>query len=144
MRMWWGLGPVFAYESLLSARRWQVYAGRSIFVLALLVGMTIVWISQVRLVSTFLVGQLPSYRQMAKVGEWLFYTMAGVQVSLVMLAAPAAAAGSICMDRAARDARAHADDGPLGRRNRTGKACRAADTDYRDHCVRRAGCRPFG
>ena len=37
---------------------------------------------------------------MAKLGEWFFYTMAGIQVSLILLAAPAAAAGSICMDRA--------------------------------------------
>jgi ABC-type transport system involved in multi-copper enzyme maturation permease subunit len=96
----WGLGPVFAYETLLSARRWQVYAGRSFFVLALLIGMTIIWISQDSLVTTFRIGQLTSYRQLAKLGEWFFYTMAGIQVSLVMLAAPAAAAGSICIDRA--------------------------------------------
>ena len=39
-------------------------------------------------------------QQLAKLGEWFFYTMAGIQISLVLLAAPAAAAGSICMDRA--------------------------------------------
>ena len=44
--MWkrWGMGPVFVYESLLNARRWQVYAGRSLFVLVMLLGMTTVWI----------------------------------------------------------------------------------------------------
>jgi ABC-type transport system involved in multi-copper enzyme maturation permease subunit len=100
--MWnrWGLGPVYAYETLLNARRWQVYAGRSLFVLTLLIGMTIVWISQDRLSYTIPTGQPPSFAQLAKLGEWFFYTMAGVQVSLVLLAAPAAAAGSICMDRA--------------------------------------------
>ena len=100
--MWkrWGMGPVFAYESLLNARRWQVYAGRSLFVLVMLVGMTIVWITRD---ASRLPGpptKLPTYQQMAKLGEWFFYAMAGIQVSLVMLAAPAAAAGSICMDRA--------------------------------------------
>ena len=37
---------------------------------------------------------------MAELGEWFFYTMAGIQISLILLAAPAAAAGAICMDRA--------------------------------------------
>ena len=41
-----GLGPVFLYESLLNARRWQVYAGRSFFVLLLLVGMAFVWVAR--------------------------------------------------------------------------------------------------
>ena len=40
------------------------------------------------------------YQQMAMLGEKFFYAMAGIQVSLILLAAPAAAAGSICMDRA--------------------------------------------
>ena len=46
--MWnrFGPGPVFAYESLLNARRWQVYAGRSVFVLVILSGMTIVWMTR--------------------------------------------------------------------------------------------------
>jgi ABC-type transport system involved in multi-copper enzyme maturation permease subunit len=95
----WGMGPVFAYESLLNARRWQVYAGRSFFVLVLLVGMTIVWIGR----NSYGFAPVPSgstYQEMARIGALFFYAMAGIQVSLVMLAAPAAAAGSICMDRA--------------------------------------------
>jgi hypothetical protein len=44
MRKRWGIGPVFAYESLLNTRRWQVYAGRSLFVLIMLIGMVIVWL----------------------------------------------------------------------------------------------------
>jgi ABC-type transport system involved in multi-copper enzyme maturation permease subunit len=99
--MWkrWGIGPVFAYESLLNARRWQVYAGRSFFVLVMLIGMTIVWLTRNHLGAPA-PAVLPAYKQMAKLGEWFYYAMAGIQVSLVMLAAPAAAAGSICMDRA--------------------------------------------
>jgi ABC-type Na+ efflux pump permease subunit len=100
--MWkrWGPGPVFAYESLLNARRWQVYVGRSLFVLMMLVGMTMVWITRDNLPTTPAVKKLPTYKEMAKLGEWFFYALAGIQVSLVMLAAPAAAAGSVCMDRA--------------------------------------------
>ena len=37
---------------------------------------------------------------MAKLGEWFFYAVAGTQLSLVMLLAPAAAASSVCIDRA--------------------------------------------
>jgi ABC-type transport system involved in multi-copper enzyme maturation permease subunit len=99
--MWkrWGPGPVFAYESLLNARRWQVYAGRSLFVLLILLGLVIVWVMSDHF-SSPAVAKLPTYKKMAKLGEWFYYAMAGVQVSLVLLAAPAAAAGSICMDRA--------------------------------------------
>jgi ABC-type transport system involved in multi-copper enzyme maturation permease subunit len=99
--MWkrWGLGPVFVYESLLNARRWQVYAVRSVFVLLLLVGVAVVWLRRDYLSGA--PGPKPAlYQQMAQLGEWFFYTMAGIQVSLILLAAPAAAAGAICMDRA--------------------------------------------
>ena len=99
--MWkrFGPGPVFAYESLLNARRWQVYAGRSVFVLVILAGMTIVWMTRDHL-GPMPAARLSTNQQMAKLGEWFFYTMAGIQISLVILAAPAAAAGSICMDKA--------------------------------------------
>ena len=36
-------GPVFVFESMLAARRWQHYAGRAVFVLAILIGLWIVW-----------------------------------------------------------------------------------------------------
>ena len=105
MRKHWGTGPVFAYESMLNARRWQVHAGRSVFVLLVLCGLVIVWVARIRLGfgtrSTW-----AAHEQMAKLGEWFFYAMASIQVSLVILAAPAAAAGSICIDRA-RGALAH-------------------------------------
>jgi ABC-type transport system involved in multi-copper enzyme maturation permease subunit len=99
--MWkrWDMGPVFAFETLVNARRWQVYVGRSLFVLIVLVGMMVVWLVKEDFIPA--TGPRPStYQQMATLGEWFFYTMAGIQVSLVMLAAPAATAGSICMDRA--------------------------------------------
>src|SRR5579864_845459 len=94
-----GLGPVFAYESLLAARRWQAYAGRSLFVFVLLMGMAIVWVGKDQVALT--PGGRPATLQaMAKVGEGFFYALTGIQVSLVLLAAPAAAAGAVCMDRA--------------------------------------------
>ena len=46
------------------------------------------------------VGQAATFDELAKLGEQFFYAMAGIQLSLVILAAPAAAAGSICTDRA--------------------------------------------
>ena len=104
--MWkrWGLGPVFVYESLLNARRWQVYAMRSVFVLLLLVGLAAVWLGKDKLRGA--PGpKLAFHQQMAQLGEWFFYTMAGIQVSAILLAAPAAAAGAICMDRRAEPSR---------------------------------------
>jgi ABC-type transport system involved in multi-copper enzyme maturation permease subunit len=95
----WGLGPVFQYESLLNARRWQVYAGRAVFVAALLAGMVVVWVARESL--AFNPGAPPTtYQKMAKIGEGFFLALAGIQVSLVLLAGPAATAGAICMDRA--------------------------------------------
>ena len=99
MRKRWGFGPVFGYESLLNARRWQVFAGRSFFVLVMLVGMVVVWMMRDQFTPTPVTGR-PNYQELAKLGQWFFYAIVGVQISLVMLAAPAAAAGSICMDRA--------------------------------------------
>src|SRR5438309_1315770 len=92
------MGPVFTFESLLNARRWQVYAGRSFFVAVLLVGMVFVWFGNYNRTASF--ARSRTFQQLAKIGEGFFYALAGVQVSLVLLAAPAAAAGSICMDRA--------------------------------------------
>ena len=94
MQMRWGLGPVYVYESLLTARRRQIYAGRSFFVLSLLAGMSFVWI-------TYVPWDHPAtVRDMADVGEGFFYALTGIQLSLILLAAPAAAAGSMGMDRA--------------------------------------------
>lgn len=94
-----GPGPVFLYESLLNVRRWQVYAGRSLFAFVLLAGMTVVWLTLDR-AQLRLGGPPLTFQKMAILGERFFYALAGTQVSLVLLAAPAATAGAICMDRA--------------------------------------------
>jgi ABC-type transport system involved in multi-copper enzyme maturation permease subunit len=90
----WGPGPVFRYECITSARRWQNYAARSLSVIMLLLGMaTIAWAN---------VGLLRgnSVRRHAQLGEYYYDALVGIELSLVMLAAPAATAGAICRDRA--------------------------------------------
>jgi ABC-type transport system involved in multi-copper enzyme maturation permease subunit len=90
-----GLGPVFAYEWLRASRRWQLYGARVLFVGALLIALGVVYWSQT--VDRPL--QL-SIRNQAAVGEKFFYAIIGTQLALVLLAAPAAAAGAFCHDKA--------------------------------------------
>jgi ABC-type transport system involved in multi-copper enzyme maturation permease subunit len=92
-----GLGPVFAYEWLITTRRWQLYAVRAGFVSMLLVGMIIAWRNVPfgnRLGPTLSIQVLASY------GRQLFLTTVSIELSLVLLAAPAATAGAICLDKA--------------------------------------------
>jgi ABC-type transport system involved in multi-copper enzyme maturation permease subunit len=89
-----GLGPVFAFEWLTTSRRWQVYAGRATFVAALLAAMAVVWRAEVA------GRRFPSIRAQAAVGQSLYFAIVGTQLALVLLAAPAATAGSICLDKA--------------------------------------------
>jgi ABC-type Na+ efflux pump permease subunit len=92
--MRWGLGPVFVFEWITNARRWQVYAARAFGAFALLTAMFVVWWSQVETR-----GRL-SIRAQAQLGEYYFYALIGVEIALMMIAAPAATAGAICVDRA--------------------------------------------
>ena len=41
-----GVGPVFASECLTTSRRWQVYAGRTLLLSSVLVGLTLVWLNR--------------------------------------------------------------------------------------------------
>ncbi len=97
-----GPGPVFVYESLIFARRWQVYAGRVLFVLALLIGLGIAWWNNVATLGLGQpLGSRPGTLQaLANAGESFFYALAGIQLSMVLLVAPAATAGALCQDRA--------------------------------------------
>jgi len=91
--MRWGLGPVFIYECLTSSRRWQTYAARSFGVSVLLFAMaTIAWANDTMRADR-------SMRAYAGLGEAYFHALIGVELALVMLAAPAATAGAICLDR---------------------------------------------
>jgi ABC-type transport system involved in multi-copper enzyme maturation permease subunit len=89
----WGLGPVFAYEWLTTSRRWQYYAGRSLFVSLLLVALVVVWWSEAES------KQALTLRTLAAIGERYFYAIIGTQLALILLVAPAVTAGSICVDK---------------------------------------------
>src|SRR6478736_2068333 len=93
-RSWPGLGPVFAYEWLTASRRWQGYALRSLLVLLLLLGLSGVWLGH-----HDGTGEL-SVRQVAEIGRGFYAVTTLMVLGLVGLAAPAAAAGSICQDKA--------------------------------------------
>jgi ABC-type transport system involved in multi-copper enzyme maturation permease subunit len=95
MPLHFGPGPVFIHESIAATRRWQMYALRSLFVVGLLLALAAVL--------SMVVGQLGanySIRALAELGEIFYYAIACVQLALVLLVAPAATAGAICVDRA--------------------------------------------
>jgi ABC-type transport system involved in multi-copper enzyme maturation permease subunit len=88
-----GPGPVFTFELLTTSRRWQVYAARSLFVAGMLAGLAVVWSGSV-------VGRnLTAIRAQADVGRRFQQAMAATQLALALLAAPAATAGAVCLDR---------------------------------------------
>lgn len=88
-----GTGPVFIYESIRATRRWQLYAFRAMFVSTMLIGLLSAAEESQR--------QPILYSwQLAEIGQRFFTMLALSQLALVMLAAPATTAGSICLDRA--------------------------------------------
>ena len=93
MRRRWGLGPVFALEWLTISRRWQVYAGRMLFVGFLLVGLSCVWLAQVKGRPTASIGE------QAATGRFFFVAIVYTQFILILVVAPAATAGAICQDK---------------------------------------------
>jgi ABC-2 family transporter protein len=97
-----GPGPVFVYESLIFARRRQAYAGRVLFVVALLAGLWSFWWNNVDAPGPGQpLGSGPGTMQaLARAGASFFFALAGIQLSMVLLVAPAATAGALCQDRA--------------------------------------------
>lgn len=91
-----GLGPVFAVEWRLATRRWRLYAARAGFVAGLLLALIVVWAGSVR--GKDLAGM--SIAEQAALGMVYYRAIAGTQLALVLLAAPAATAGAICRDKA--------------------------------------------
>ncbi len=94
MPLRFGPGPVFIHESIAATRRWQLYAVRSLFVLGLLLALYFV---------IGLLGRTPqsfSISVLASLGEEFYYAISTTQLVLVLLIAPAATAGAICVDRA--------------------------------------------
>src|SRR5262245_12945933 len=88
------MGPVFIYEWGTAARRWQTYALRSLFVAVLLFAVMLVWVKNVEHSGTG-----PSRKDYEKMGEAIFYAFVGTQLAVILLAAPAATAGSVCLDK---------------------------------------------
>ena len=85
---------MFAYEWLTGSRRWQVYAFRSLFVALLLAGMWLVWATHPA------VQPYMTTRQQLDRRVSFFNAITGIQLALVLLAAPAATAGAVCLDKA--------------------------------------------
>jgi ABC-type Na+ efflux pump permease subunit len=84
-----GLGPVFAYEWLAISRRWQIYAGRALFVATLLGAMTVGWAAHVASKPYLTI------HEQAAVGQVYFNALVGTELWFVLLVAPAAAAGAL-------------------------------------------------
>ena len=92
-----GPGPVFVYEWLTTTRRWQFYAVRAVFVAAILAGMMfIVRVAQ----NPTPPGQATSRAELAQYGQRFYLTIVSIELAIVLLVAPAATAGAICLDKA--------------------------------------------
>jgi len=88
-----GLGPVFAYDCLTSSRRWQVYAGRALLVTSLLVGLTLIWVTQ------YHGRHITTYRELAAVGDGFYKAIMSIELVLALVLVPAVTAGAICQDK---------------------------------------------
>ncbi len=97
MQLRFGPGPVFIHESIAACRRWQLYALRSLFVLGLLLALSLVLYESMAALGSG--GEIHSIRVLARLGQSFYYAIASVQLLLVLLVAPAATAGAICVDR---------------------------------------------
>lgn len=90
-----GPGPVFVYEWLTATRRRRLYAMRALFVGMILVGMMLAH----RRPHGDPDGRV-TLRELASYGAQLYQTTVIVELMLILLAAPAATAGAVCLDRA--------------------------------------------
>jgi ABC-type transport system involved in multi-copper enzyme maturation permease subunit len=88
-------GPLFKIELVAAARRWQTYALRAALVLALLSALFLVYINDWRR----LTGQKLSINDYAEMGQSFAFTVLATQLTIILLAAPAATAGAICLDK---------------------------------------------
>ncbi|MDG3002765.1 ABC transporter permease subunit [Paludisphaera mucosa] len=94
MAMRWGPGPVFVYEWLRIARRWQLYACRSAFVAILLLGLFLTWGAWSDRPEGY------ERNELAYLGQATYAMIVNIEMTLVLLAAPAATAGAVCLDKA--------------------------------------------
>ena len=89
-----GLGSVFWWEWRRVSRQWWFYAARSVLVGGLLVGLALVWRAQMSRPEA----SVP--RAMASAGVGFFQAIVLAQLAMVLLAAPAATAGTFGTERA--------------------------------------------
>ncbi len=90
-----GPGPVFVYEWLTATRCWQLYAMRTSFVGMILVGMMLAH----RRPHGDEDGRV-TLRELASYGAQLYQSTVVIELMLILLAAPAATAGAVCLDGA--------------------------------------------
>lgn len=88
-------GPMFACEWRVAARRGSFQWVRAGFVAVLLAAIGFAWYATIQSY-----GVRTPMRLMADLGESIFSAFAAVQLALVMVVAPGATAGAICLDRA--------------------------------------------
>jgi ABC-type transport system involved in multi-copper enzyme maturation permease subunit len=88
---------VFVYEWLTTSRRWQLYALRAGFVAAILIGLCFIWNQMNRFRPA---SGTVSLADLAEFGQGIYVTVALIELTLVLLAAPAATAGAVCLDKA--------------------------------------------
>jgi hypothetical protein len=100
LRLRIGPGPVFTYEWLTATRRKQFFALRAGFVSVILVGLVLSWWNGPRRDMQFHVRQRISIQELASFGESLYKSIVLIELTLVLLAAPAATAGAVCLDKA--------------------------------------------
>jgi ABC-type transport system involved in multi-copper enzyme maturation permease subunit len=88
---------VFVYEWLTTSRRWQLYALRAGFIGAILIGLCFIWnqMNRFRPASATV-----SLADLAEFGQGIYVTVALIELTLVLLVAPAATAGAVCLDKA--------------------------------------------
>ncbi|MFL5331236.1 MAG: ABC transporter permease [Gemmataceae bacterium] len=89
-----GPGPVFRVEAVAAARRWQMFAARAGLIAILLVALSLVWYS-----ARHSSDSEPSIHTHAAIGEAFTLTILTTQLTIILLAAPAATAGAICIDK---------------------------------------------
>ncbi len=94
MGMRFGPGPVFEAECLIASRRVQFYSARVLLVVGLLGGLGVAWISHKQMTGN------TTLQELARIGNSFYTALMGVELTLALLVAPAAAAGAICQDRA--------------------------------------------
>src|SRR5947209_19985014 len=89
-----GPGPVFVVELVAAARRWQTYAARAGVLAVLFASLLLAWVGEANTLSS---PNGMTTRQYAELGSTFATAVLSTQLALVLLAAPAATAGAVCL-----------------------------------------------